>query len=34
MGKKIAVYRRTRRTPKENFLKEVFLWTPFKNLQK
>jgi hypothetical protein len=20
--------------PKENFLKEVFLWTPFKNFQK
>ena len=30
----IAVYRGARRTPKRNFLKEVPLWTLFKNFQK
>jgi hypothetical protein len=30
----IAVCRGARRAPKGNFLKEVSLWTPFKNFQK
>jgi hypothetical protein len=30
----IAVCRGARRAPEGNFLKEVSLWTPFKNFQK